>query len=100
MTNKKPVREYDFGHDGVGLVKTCSACPEQYDAYYKGAPAGYLRLRWGHFDVTCPGVVGDTVYEAEVGDGAWTGAFLEEEREGHLKAACEAIKKWSNEHEQ
>lgn len=30
---------------GIHLVKTCEACPEQYDAYLGEKRVGYLRLR-------------------------------------------------------
>lgn len=32
------------------LVKTCDACPEQYDGYIDGERVAYLRLRHGNFD--------------------------------------------------
>ena len=35
----------------IELVKTCGACPEQYDAYFEGYQVGYLRLRHGTFRV-------------------------------------------------
>lgn len=36
--------------EDITLVKTCSACQEQYDAINrKGEAVGYLRLRWGLF---------------------------------------------------
>ena len=41
------------------LVLTCGACPEQYDAFDGERQVGYLRLRHGHFTVTCPDVGGD-----------------------------------------
>ena len=31
----------------IKLVKTCSACPEQYDAFYEDHQVGYLRVRHG-----------------------------------------------------
>ena len=54
----------------VRLVRTCSACPEQYDAFIGEEKVGYLRLRHGHFRVECPDVWGEMVYEASPsGDG-------------------------------
>jgi plasmid stability protein len=32
----------------VRLVRTCFACPEQYDAFIGEEKVGYLRLRHGH----------------------------------------------------
>lgn len=29
------------------VVKTCSACPEQYDVFFNGEQIAYIRLRWG-----------------------------------------------------
>jgi hypothetical protein len=85
----------------ITLFKTCSACPEQYDAYHgdfanwdqiQDVPqVGYLRLRHGHFTVDCPGVGGQTVYEASTrGDGS----FDDNERHHHLRFAVDAIERW------
>lgn len=68
------------------LVKTCGACPEQYDAFLGGRKVGYLRLRHGHFRAEC---FGDVVYEADTkGDGL----FDDDERDHHLRQAVRAIK--------
>ena len=74
----------------IALVKTCDACPEQYDAVDEcGSRVGYLRLRWGHFTVQVPDPSGLTVYEADTeGDGI----FEPGERERHLGAALDAIR--------
>ena len=75
----------------IDLVLTCGACPEQYDAFYRRARVGYLRLRHGYFDVVCPDVGGESVYEATPqGDGM----FESEERETYLQFAREAISRW------
>lgn len=70
------------------LHKTCEACPEQYDAYYKGEKIAYLRLRHGWFRVdTLNGETGfpEQVFQAyPKGDGR----FLPEEREFYLNLAC------------
>jgi hypothetical protein len=84
----------------IELVQTCSACPEQYDAFENGRQVGYLRLRHGYFYVECPGinrgvVKSETVYEAEIGPrGMDVGCFNEEERQEHLPKAIEAIERW------
>lgn len=68
----------------IELVKTCEACPEQYDAFIGDKLVGYLRLRHGYFTVQYPNSSGEVVYEAEPkGDGL----FEDEEREGYLAAA-------------
>jgi hypothetical protein len=70
----------------VKLVKTCGACPEQYDAYIDGDNVGYLRLRHGSFTVEYRGM---QVYQANPqGDGIFD---HDEERRFFLNRACEAI---------
>jgi hypothetical protein len=72
----------------IRLVKTCGACPEQYEAFLGDEQVGYLRLRHGHFSVDCPDVGGKTVYSAYPdGDGTFRG----HERTKYLNAACRAI---------
>ncbi len=79
--------------DDIELEQTCFACPEQYDAFYKGRLVGYLRLRWGHFRVDFPDVGGEPIYEADLDD-PFQGAFdTEEEREKYLGEAKRAILK-------
>lgn len=74
--------------DGYDLRLTCSACPEQYDVFLKGAQVGYLRLRHGEFRADVPDCGGDTVYTASPnGDGE----FFDDERDGYLRAAVAAI---------
>lgn len=77
----------------IWLVETCSACPEQYDAFNSsGELVGYLRLRHGHFIVRCPDVGGELVYESNTeGDGCFTTG--EQARE--LSAAVAAIERWT-----
>ncbi len=70
------------------LVRTCTACPEQYDAYlHDGLAIGYLRLRHGHFTVDyLP--TGEEVYTAcPQGDGL----FTPDERHHYLNEACKAL---------
>jgi len=77
--------------NGVELVLTCTACPEQYDAFIDGKRVAYLRLRHGYFYASCPWVEGVTVYESQTkGDGI----FDYEEREKELNAAVAAILEW------
>lgn len=78
----------------IELRKTCSACPEQYDAYDEhGNQVGYLRMRHGIFTVTCPDVHGEMVFNAAPnGDGL----FEEEERPFYLAHAKSAIRGWMN----
>lgn len=65
----------------VELVRTCSACPEQYDLFRESRQIGYLRLRHGHYTVSHPDHLGRTVHEAYTrGDGT----FDANEREDHI----------------
>lgn len=79
----------DFYYKGISLVRTCYACPEQYDALdLRMEKVGYLRLRHGEFTVEVPTVGGRIVYVASPeGDGM----FEDIEREKYLIAAIEAI---------
>jgi hypothetical protein len=74
---------------GFDLVRTCVACPEQYDVYWWEDTVAYLRLRHGVFYAACPDVGGDIVYRVDIGDDA--GVFLDTEREHYLTAAIDAI---------
>lgn len=76
------------------LVRTCMACPEQYDVFNKqGDRVGYLRLRHGYFAAEYPYCNGELVYEAFTkGDGI----FEDYERETHLQNAISAIDKRIN----
>lgn len=74
----------------IKLILTCSACPEQYDAFLGSKQVGYLRLRGGWFRVDYPDVGGKTIYEARPsGDGA----FSDDERDHYLNEATMAIEK-------
>lgn len=74
----------------IELEQTCGACPEQYDAFYKGKQVGYLRLRHGQFRVDYPDCGDKTIYSANPeGDGI----FEPNEREFYLNEAKKAIKK-------
>jgi hypothetical protein len=75
----------------IRLVRTCYACPEQYDAFDGDKQVGYLRLRHGEFTVHCPDHDGEEVYSAHpYGDGL----FVDEERDYYLRFAVEAIQRW------
>jgi hypothetical protein len=76
----------------IRLELTCSACPEQYDAYLGDVSVGYLRLRWGHFRVDYPECGGETIYEATFPDDPFKGEFEDEERDRYLEAAKTAIR--------
>ena len=74
--------------NGYSLVRTCCACPEQYDVYRGKHKVGYLRLRHGYFRANYQDCGGEAVYEASPrGDGI----FEPEERDVYLRAAIAAI---------
>lgn len=68
--------------DGWKLVKTCIACPEQYELFTEtGRQVGYFRLRHGEFRVDYPECSYHTVYEtwdSELLDGS-DGIFTSDE---------------------
>jgi hypothetical protein len=80
--------------DGIRLIPTCGACPEQYDAVdaSTGKLLGYLRLRHGKFRVHVPDVSGLVVYEASP---KGQGCFDDEERVEYLTQAVQAIKSFT-----
>lgn len=67
------------------LVRTCGACPEQYDVFLGEEYIGYMRLRHGWFRAEYKGTI---VYQARP-DG--DGCFECGERDGYLNEACLAI---------
>lgn len=72
----------------IDLVKTCDACPEQYDVFRDGRMIGYLRLRHGYFRADYPDTGGWEVYGTRtIGDGL----FHEDERDTHLFKAITAL---------
>ena len=75
----------------ITLKLSCSACPEQYDAFdEEGKQVGYLRLRHGFFRVDFPDCGGETIYEVSPrGDGC----FDDDERDRYLRFAVDAIER-------
>lgn len=73
---------------GVKLVRTCIACPQQYDAFIGNTQVGYLRLRHGRFTVESPDVGGKLVYSGyPKGDGI----FMKDEEAFFLNEAVNSI---------
>lgn len=75
----------------IRLVKTCNACPEQYEAFIGDRYVGYFRLRWGNLRVDYPDCGGETIYEARVGSGLQGIFDSEEQRIMYLNRGCRAI---------
>ncbi len=73
---------------GYKLIRTCYACPEQYDIFKDGEMVGYFRLRHGYFYVETPCCGDKLVYESHPeGDGI----FEDHEREKYLTLGIQAI---------
>lgn len=71
--------------DKLRLLRTCDACPEQYDVYIGDDCIGYMRLRHGCFYAQYRGL---NVFECEPrGDGS----FYDDERDTWLNLASAAI---------
>lgn len=74
--------------DGCTLVRTCHACPEQYDVFRGGQQIGYLRLRHGAFRADYGECGGPTVYQAAP---RGYGCFDDDERDDFLSEAINAL---------
>lgn len=84
---------------GLEFVRTCYACPEQYDVYCDEEVVGYVRLRHKYLYCECPYIDGDTVYEANIEGPYGGGQFPDEEtRMEHLTNIGVAIVKWLEEY--
>lgn len=71
-------------HKAITLKQTGYGCPETYDAFFRGAYVGHLRLRWGRFLVLND--ADQILYAKDVGDGL-TGIFDVDERAKYLRRA-------------
>ena len=75
------------------FLKTCEACPEQYDIYTKsGQQVGYVRLRWGELRVDYPKCGCDTIYSYKFEDNMKGGFDSQEERDKFLLDIVKALK--------
>lgn len=89
-------RNFKMEIDGLVFVRTCAACPEQYDVFQKQngelgtGTVGYVRLRYGHLSCDYPDVGGEVVYDCDFDD-EWKGDMTSEEREEQLAKCAEAI---------
>lgn len=77
---------------GLDFRCTCFGCPEQYDVFDDNDNlVGYVRLRWGYLRCDYPYGGGETIYEANIGDG-WCGIFeSESQRMRHLNKIADKI---------
>lgn len=88
--NNREIVDYIL-REKIEIIKTCGACPEQYDVFVKEnnekIKIGYLRLRWGRFTVEYPSAGGECIYEKTFHD-PYKGHFdNEEERQHYLDIA-------------
>ena len=85
-------RKVELYIHGYRLVRTCSACPEQYDVYdQKGTQCAYIRLRHGMLRVDVPDV-GHTIFSTTQVRG--DGSFSDDERFEMLNECIEKMIKW------
>lgn len=78
--------------DGLQLVMTSVAFPEQYDVLQNGEVIGYLRMRSGIFTARVPDASGLVVYATDDLNGF--GSFVDDaERSLQLSKAVAEIKK-------
>lgn len=106
MKMMKKMKQYDF-------VRTCIACPEQYDIYDGDELVAYFRYRWGHYKVhpyskdkfyikewweTEPERMPDfdtVIYEESIG-GSYDGSFDPDVRDEVLKRVNEKLNEYFN----
>ena len=83
---------FDIMIHGYRLVRTCGACPEQYDVLdSQGNQVAYLRLRHGSYIVSAPDVGGKVIYQAfPQGDGF----FDDDERVKYLEESIKNIQRY------
>jgi len=78
----------------IRLVRTCAACPEQYDTFLGDMEVGYIRLRWGELTVRCPDYEGQIVYSHDFNE-EYKGSFDDDEESAkYLALAVAAIEDW------
>lgn len=77
-----------FEKNGLQIIMTCPACPEQYDVFKDGEQVAYLRLRHGVFRVDYPTCNDENIYKAEPsGDGI----FDDNERTKYMTIAMNKV---------
>ena len=83
---------FDIMIHGYRLVRTCGACPEQYDVLdSQENVVAYLRLRHGSYTVSVPDVGGKVIYQAfPQGDGS----FEDDERVKYLEESIKNIQRY------
>lgn len=80
--------------NNLEFVKTCRACPEQYNVLRDGVQVGYVRLRDSELRVDVPDCMDTTLLNVDMQDGvnASGGCFdSEESRIYWLRMAADAV---------
>lgn len=62
----------------VKLIDHETSCPSQWDAWDADGTYYYIRYRWGRLTVAMGEVLGDLVFDAQVG-GQWDGTMTTDE---------------------
>lgn len=88
QSNQYPIIQKLFSNNGLTLVITCPACPEQYDVFKGDKQVAYFRLRHGVFTVDYPDVEGDEIYYAEP---KGNGIFDKDERLNYMAKAMRVV---------
>jgi len=71
------------------MVKSCSECPEQYEMFYKGKRAGYIRVRFSIFILQYPDALGSLLIHDDSISGY--GSFTDNERHEALNLSVKIV---------
>ena len=86
--NKEDLADEMSQLKSLNFVRTCGACPEQYDVFDGEEQVGYVRLRWGNLTVECPDCGGEYVYDYSFSDG-FKGCFENDTERKHFLGEIE-----------
>jgi len=82
------------------LVKTCNACPEQYDVYNESGldQIGYIRFRFGQLEVHPTGMYDEVLWETNLLDKSinddYLGVIPDELRDDWLNEAKQKLEEY------
>jgi len=76
------------------LIKTCEACPEQYNVFRDEDKVGYIRLRNGFLSVYCPDCFKKCVYSKKFNNENLDWFKSEKERKKYLNLCKQRIKEF------
>lgn len=78
-----------YAKNGLEIIMTCEACPEQYEIFKNGKQIAYYRLRHGEFSVSCQDNEGEEIIMSEEPNG--DGMFDPNERLNYLTKAMRKV---------